>query len=342
MKKIYSISLVIFSLAVTFSGCDYKAESLGSDQRIFVFVDSLIWQDIKEDVEETFHDYVFTPRAEKSFILNRTSLNKLNGFKGRKNLLFIGTTDTQNEVNDYLKQVVPQQFRDDVNQDKSFYFFKDDLFVRDQISLFMIAKDSESFLKNFSLLKEDILKRFNEKYFTRLETGMFEKGEQFEIEEFLEENYGYKIKVQHDYFIANQEPKEKYTWIRRIDPDRWISIWRKGLNDVGFSRDSLFNIRNEMTKKYYDGDYIVLEETEINQQLFQGKPTTKISGTWRNDSLIVGGPFRTYVIPREKEDAVYFIDIAVMAPSMDKKPYLDQLEVIANTFQFVDKETVNK
>lgn len=322
-----------------FASCDYKPGSLGSDQRIFVFVDSLLWQDIKEDVEETFYAYVYTPRAERSFILARRSLDKLGGLKTRKNLLFIGTTDTRNKVNDYLDQIVPVEFKKDVIKGKSFSFFKDNLFVNDQISLFMIAKDKESFLEQFKINKENIFTIFKEKYFSRLESDMFEKGEQFELENFLEENYGYKIKVQHDYFIANQDPKEKYIWMRRLEPDRWISIWRKSENDVSFSRDTLFNIRNEMTKKYYEGDYIVDDETSIQEQLFLGWKAIKITGIWRNDSLIVGGPFRTYVVPKEDEKSVYFIDIAVMAPTRDKKPYLDQLEVIAHSFQFVRKET---
>ena len=166
MKKIYNFALILALVILYFlSGCDYKPKSIGSDRRIFVFADSLLWLDIKDEVENTFYSYVYTPRAERSFILSRRSLDKLSGVKTRKNLPFIGTTDTRNNENNYLNQLVPQEFKDDVENDRSFYFFKDDLFVGDQINLIMLAKDTESFLRNFSLLKDDIFKRFNEKYF---------------------------------------------------------------------------------------------------------------------------------------------------------------------------------
>ena len=338
MKKVYKKLLLLICVVLAVSGCDYKSSSLGSDRRIFVFADSLVWLDIKEDFKETFHAYVNTPRAEKSFIIQHKPLSTLSGFKGRKNIFFIGTTDKQTEVNKYISQIVPIQFRNDVNNDKSFYFFKDDLFMREQLSLFMIAKDTKSLLFNFKNFKRDIFNRFNEKYFARLKLGMFEKGEQIELEEFLKKNFGYYVKVQHDYFIANQELNEKYVWIRRINPDRWISIWKVDNTKVDFSQDNLFEIRNKMSKKYYEGDYIVKEETFVSNQMFQGEETLKITGIWRNDSVLVGGPFRTYLIPNEKEKSIYFLDIAVMAPSKDKKPLLDQLEVIANTFQFVSEK----
>jgi hypothetical protein len=321
-----------------FNSCDYKPTAIGDDRQIFVFADSLLWLDIKEDIEQTFHKYVYTPRAEKSFIISWRSLNKLNDLKGRRNIFFIGTTKSGSEVNDYLLSFVPQEFINSVNNEESLYFFKDDLFLNQQISMFIIGKNKESLLSNFKQKSSEIFYNFNRKYMARLKDRIYQKGEQFDLEEYLVDNFGYKIRIQHDYFIANQEPKEKFVWLRRVDPDRWISIWKKDWQEVNLSPDSLFSIRNEMTKKYYDGDYIVEDETSITRVPFISADNIKITGTWRNDSLLVGGPFRTYVVPHPEEDAYYFVDIAVMDPTQDKKPFLDQLEVIAGTFSFENKK----
>ena len=40
---------------------------------------------------------------------------------------------------------------------------------------------------------------------------------------------------------------------------------------------------------------------------------------------------------QDKQNSLYLVDIAVMAPDKDKKPFLDQLEVIAGTFEIVGK-----
>ncbi len=54
-----------------------------------------------------------------------------------------------------------------------------------------------------------------------------------------------------------------------------------------------------------------------------------------NESLGVGGPFRSYLVFDPEESYLYFLDYTVMAPGKLKKPFLDQLEVIANTFEIV-------
>lgn len=338
MKKAFNILILTFIIFLI--SCDIRPSALGLQQRIFVFADSLLWQEIGADVEETFNDYIYTPRAERSFNVSWEPLRNLKGLQNRMNILFIGTTDQKNLVNDYLLNSIPPEFVESVKEDRSFYFFKDDLFARDQISLFMLAKDSSSFKKNFEQLKINILDQFKTKYYSRLKQGMYEKGEQFGVEEFLTEEYGYKVRVQHDYFLANQSPEEKYIWLRRLDPDRWLSIWQADSSTDTFSYHSLISYRNRMTAKYYDGDYIVEKETKLDTVQFRGAPTIKMTGTWRNDSVLVGGPFRMYVVKNPEENKNYFIDIAVMAPDKSKKPFLDQLEVIASTFQFVNSDTV--
>lgn len=343
MKKIYkNIIILSILLAGLIAGCKSYTSAFGSERQIYVFADSLLWLQIKPQVAETFHSFIYTPRAERSFLITWKPLSKLGAFKDRLNLLFIGTTQDQNQVNDYINKIVPQEFLDNVNENKSFHFFKDDLFAQDQISMFMIAKDSLAFKRNFDILKNDIFDGFQKRYLARLGERMFKRDEQFDLEEILVKEYGYKVKVQHDYFIANQNLDEKYVWLRRLDPDRWISIWRIASDSSIFNKDSLIKVRNEMTKKYYDGDVVVETETDLGLSNLKKREVHKLTGTWRNDSLYVGGPFRMYVIPNEQEDSLYLLDIAVMAPTKDKKPFLDQLEVIASTFTFVNKKESQK
>jgi Domain of unknown function (DUF4837) len=336
LKRIFDFSIIILMLLAA-NSCKNYSTAMGSERQIYVFADSLLWKQVQPLVEERFHSFVYTPRAERSFFVTWKPLRDLNSLQERLNIVFIGTTQDKNQVNDYLQQMIPQEFINDVNNDKSFYFFKDNLFLQDQISLFMIAKNAASFKQIFPNLEKDIYNRFEEKYFARLRQRMFKNGEQLDLEEFLESEFGYKVRVQHDYFVANQNPDEKYVWLRRVDPNRWISIWKVNRDSSVFSQDSLIKIRNTMTDKYYDGDHVNNDETSLETSKLAGKDVLKLVGTWTNDSLVVGGPFRMYVLPNEREKCLYMLDIAVMAPTKDKKPFLDQLEVIAQTFTFSDK-----
>ncbi len=313
---------------------DMRPESLGLQHRVFVFADSLLWNEVGRDVELYFNDFVATPKAERSFIVTWKPLRELEAYNMRMNLFFIGTTRPGSEVNDYLLKVIPAEFIKNVNEDKNFYFFKDDLFARHQISLFMMARDVPTFKLQFKRLRREMLERFRKKYFARLERTMFDTAEQFEVEDIIAETFGYRIRVQHDYFLATSDPATQYIWLRRISPDRSLSVWRADSLPAQPGRLDFIAERDRMAKKYYSGDTVVTEDVIMDTVTFNGEEAIKISGSWVNPGLLVGGPFRTYYFKKEGQGPYYALDLSVMAPSKKKTPFLDQLEVIAHTFSF--------
>lgn len=337
IQKFKNGLLIAVSILILVACTKYRPSTAGYPYRIFVVADSLLWLDLQKPISDTFEGEVLTPVSEKKFYFTWIPLRLLNEFKNRMNIFFIGVQDEQGEVNEYLRQVLPAEFQKGVAENRYFYLFQDDLFARDQIGLFMFGKDRQSFLRNFEGLKDQIYNTFEKKYYARLKESMFEKGEQVKVEEYIKNNFDFSIRVQHDYFVAIEEPQVPYLWLRRFDPDRWVSIWKIKGDSSYFNFDSIANVRDRFTKKYYQGDYIIREDSKLVTADFNGQPTAKMVGLWRNDSVLIGGPFRTYVIDNPADSSLYFIDIAVMAPGHLKKPYLDQLEVIARTFR-VEKD----
>ncbi|MGD9487701.1 MAG: DUF4837 family protein [Calditrichaceae bacterium] len=335
--KSAGVCFIIIMILMMLNGCDYKMSTMGYPQRIFVVADSLLWEDVQDDVLETFESILYTPHVEQSFFLEWIPLSRLNEYKTRMNVFLIGVDNEKNPTNDYISKILPENFKQDVRENKYFYFFKDDLFARDQISLIMYAKDRSALKNNFAARKNEIFDTFNQKYFDRLKAGMYEKGEQVKIEKHLSEEFGWMVKVQHDYFVATEDISEKYVWLRRKDPDRWLSVWRVRGDSTLINRDSMIKLRDRMTLKFYEGDHAIEEDTYITETNFNGQRTKKLVGLWKNDSLLVGGPFRTYAVHSAIDSSLYMIDIAVMAPGKNKKPFLDQLEVMANTFKIVGK-----
>lgn len=336
-RTIKVLSLLLLALVpLTLYDCDVKVTAMGYPNRIFVFADSTLWSEAEDDFRAVFEKEVATPHAENRFHVTWKPLEDLNTFKDRLNLFFLGIENEDTPVNNYVKGSLPQEFRDGVQKGEMFYFFADDLFARDQIGSFMYAKDRASFKRHFNRTKKDIYNRFEQKYFTRLKKEMYAQGEQKDLEKILASNYGWKVRVQHDYFIANQDKEEHYVWLRRIQPNRWLSVWKVKGDSSLIQRDSLIHLRNRMTETYYEGDTVEEGDTFISlATLGDDREAIKLTGLWRNDSLLVGGPFRMYGVYDEMEQALYLIDIAVMAPGQMKMPFLDQLEVIAGTFEIV-------
>ena len=326
---------------LSISSCDMRPTTMGYPYRIFIIADSSVWKEVRKPIRDKFEGEILTPGSEKKFTITFVPLNKLNDFKDRMNIFFVGTQNEPGEVNEYLKKVLPDKFKNGVKENHYFYLFQDDLFARQQIGLFMYARDLKTFKYDFKHLQDQIYNTFEKKYYARLEEDMFNQGEQKKIEEYIVENFGVFIRVQHDYFIAIQDKPNNYIWLRRFDPDRWVSIWKIKGDSSMMTFDRLADIRDKYTKKYYQGDYIVRNNSYLTWGQINGQKTYKMVGIWRNDSILIGGPFRTYIVHDAPDSLLYFIDIAVMGPRYLKKPYLDQLEVIAHTFKIVRNQKKN-
>jgi len=337
VKKLFAAVLVII-FGVFIQSCDVKVGVVGYPQEIFVVADSLLWNEVGPEITEVFETPVYTPIPEPSFSVQWIPLQELNAYKERQNVFLIGIAGDENPTSDYLKSILPAEIQSGVENDRNFHFFSDDLFARGQINLFLYAKDRNTFRQRFDQYKDDIFSEFNKRYSKRLSEDMYKQAEQKELEELIAEKYGWKIRVQHDYFIATQDINAKYIWLRRLDPDRWLSIWEMEGDSSDLTLDALIDTREKILGKYYQGDRVDRDETYLMNVEFKGQTASKVVGIWQNDSLYVGGPFRTYALMDPSNSKIYYIDIAVMAPDKQVKPYLDQLEVIANTFEIAKQK----
>jgi len=67
---------------------------------------------------------------------------------------------------------------------------------------------------------------------------------------------------------------------------------------------------------------------------FKDTKAIRIKGVWRNDKIKggpMGGPFVSYFF--QKNGIWYFLDGHVFAPGKKKWPFLEEVDVILNTFE---------
>ena len=333
-----NLTVIVLLIVLLISGCDIKVGVMGYPQEIFIVADSTLWNEVGPDITEVFEAPVYTPIPEPSFSVRWILLEELNDYKDRMNVFLIGVAGEDNSTTSYLESILPVEFKSGVTDDQYFYLFNDNLFAYGQISLILYAKDRNTFKDKFNQFNEDIFNDFSAKYRERLSDDMFKTGEQKNLEEILLKKYGWKLRIQHDYFFAMQDIKKKYVWLRRMDPDRWVSIWEIEGTLADLSLDSLTAVRNEVLGKYYEGDSVYVDDTYLTNVDFSGHPSAKVIGIWVNETHKLGGPFRMYAFHDSAKSKTYYVDIAVMAPNKQKKPFLDQLEVIANTFEVAETE----
>ena len=104
---------------------------------------------------------------------------------------------------------------------------------------------------------------FRKYYFQRLKARMFKHMEQKKIQEYIENNYPFTMRVQHDYFVADGNVQEKYLWIRRMQPDRSIFVsWFPLSENFKLTSRWIIDERNKLADKIYSGDIVVEDETK--------------------------------------------------------------------------------
>jgi len=336
LRRVFHNLSLIFSVSYFVSGCNYNPASFGDFEKIVVFADSALYDQIQTELEQTFDQFVYTPHSERSFYLDLQPLEMLDTYKSRRNLLFIGLLDGQDRVSEFITNSLSPQIKESVAKGEVFEIFKENLFASEQDVIFLPAVDPDMLNKNLSDRKDIIFNRLNTSYFRRLKNAMFLKGEQFVIEDYLTKEYDWMIRVQHDYVIVKEVEDKSFVWFRRLNPDRCLFIYRFPFRNMDKDGNSLYDIRDSLATVHFEADSIDKGDTYIQFIEFLGGEAKKLTGIWQNHRHFIGGPFRTYAFADENERYIYLIDISVTAPGQRKKPYLDQLEVLAHTFQFVD------
>ena len=329
--------IVFVSLMLIFNCCTYQESSYGDFDQIIVVADSLFYQSVEPDLELAFDQVIYTPHSERSYYLEWSPFEKLKNQQVRRNVLLLGTLNGNDRTSQYINRALNDDIRTAVSAGKVFEIFQPEMYAKEQMVIIMIAPDLVSFRENFKSRSEEIIKRLNLSCFERLERTMFVRGEQIDQEDYLRGKYGWKLKIQYDYDIVLESENGNFVWLRRLKPDRNLFIYRFPADSMRMESSWLIAKRDSLTSIYFETDSVLKQDTYIQRTSFAGRPALKMVGVWQNRKYLIGGPFRTYSFYDTDQKYIYLIDLMVTAPGKRKKPYLDQLEVMAQSFRLVSK-----
>ncbi|UCF64349.1 MAG: DUF4837 family protein [bacterium] len=339
MKKLPFL-LLIFLLGISLFTwkCGTKGKAYGEDDVIYVFADSSDWLKYEEPFNTIFGQFVRTPLMEPEYILVWKPFTQFEHYKNYKNIFIIGRLDSQDPVSQNVRELLNPEIIEGIESGNYFYIPKGDVYSLNQNVIFFVAESGDAMIQKIIDLGELAYQDFRKLYFRRLKKQMFEHMEQKELQTYLEKHFPFSIRIQHDYFIANENLQENFVWIRRLDPDRSLLIhWIQYDGTFPLNSRWVIDERNRLGRLTFSGDVIVEDETKAFVVQFKDWNAIRLEGTWKNDSLTLGGPFRNISFVDSTTQRIYMIDYYVQAIGKRKVPYLDQLNVIAHTFEVLEK-----
>ena len=203
---------------------------------------------------------------------------------------------------------------------------------------------------NIENLKKNILKHnislinyFHVESGKRIYDEMKKSGyEKKDIEERLLKDYGWKIFIPENFYLALNIPKENFVWLRSNIGDDFAKIifihWIENGSPELLTADSIFNLRDKLTKKYFrSGDnkaYVSINKNFIktDEVNFNGRYAIVSQGLWEMNDKSKGGPFINYTFYDERTKRIYMLDGSIYAPKYYKKDLIQQLDVILQSF----------
>lgn len=321
-------------LILLLAGCQIKPESRGDFDTISVFADSLDWPDYKPALKEVFSREYKTPALESEFLLKWRSSEFFKQYQHDRNIIFLARLDSDDPVSTVVKNTLPGEILEGVADGKYFSIPKHDPWAEDQYLLFLVAPTKKDLIRKIEINREIVYQDFIKAYYDRYKKQLYRRYENSELEDYLLEHFPFKVRVPSDYFVADESENYGYVYLRRLHPDRSITVhWIPYSDTANLSFDWVVKQRNKLAKLAYQGDRVVEEETTIYETTFLEWKAVRLQGTWKNPSLVIGGPFRNIVFIDKQSGLIFMIDYYVQAIGRRKKLFLDQLEIIANTFQ---------
>lgn len=274
--------------------------------------------------------YNYVPQKEKLFtflFVADTAFKKYNKF----HTLFLYGALQDEFINILLDTDAKEATRKD-----TFALFKlNDLWAKGQLTIILATSSAEYIEQGIIKYKNLLTKILEENYYSRIKesyySNMFDKKTKDVLKKF-----GITFEMRKGWLIDSTYESENFIFTHAHFPDRSIFFYKEKKEEE-LTDSFVINKRDSLTKKYYNGDYILEDLTFTERIEFKGMKGIKLRGVWQNDSLVAGGPFISYFMT--EKDTIYIMDGMLFNPGERKSDYFTTLEVILNSFEIMSPDT---
>jgi hypothetical protein len=295
-----------------------KPRSAGDDAALYVVCDPVNWQVLEAALRTTFEKTVITPQSEKLFEVFWVAPDQFNTYATRGNLVILGILNQEGEINAQVGNMLAEQVKQKVIEGSAFYFTKESPWAKGQLLVVLADTSPELLAAKLASNKSLLYNIFYDRLVESQKIEMFALNEQTELSEKFLQQFGWSLRVQHDYQIQYQRPDNRFVMLRRSMPgiERWLFVhWIEDADPGWIDKAWVSKTRDKLTAKFYENDRVEPDYLEAGNVMFAGHPAYLVKGLWTNDQKVAGGPFRNYAFYDANSDRIYMVDIAVYHPS---------------------------
>lgn len=303
-------------------------------------------QNLQYALIEVFEQGLYaSPGFESAYLPRYVSFQTaqdLEDLKRARNLVIATPLEDSTAAGQFLNALLDPEVKQAVRNGEVNYIPLYNKWYKDQLTL-LITAPTYNELASYLVENKEVLTRDLDKIeLERMTYEVYKKQEQTELSDSLWTEYGFKLRVQHDY-NWNVDTTQ-FVSFRRYMPenDRWFWVhWQENVEDPSFVDQQWINSkRDEILEQYIRGtvenSYVQTEyERPIKYVEFthNDKPAFSVEGTWKMINGAMGGGFVHQTVYDEQQKRLYMMEYMVFAPNFKKRPFIRQFQSMISTFE---------
>jgi hypothetical protein len=317
---LFAICMVAaFTVMVYFCGCSRIPSRVGRSNEVVVLSTVIDTHLIQQNLQV----YNFVPQKEGLFKFHFVQDTMVEYYDNYHTLFLYGSLN-----DDFLNTLLRDDAKQTTRNDTFALFKLNNLWAQGQLAIILVASENKYIEQGLAKFQPLIIEMLEENYYQRIKTTYYLKTMSKQTKKTLM-SYGFSLDVDKQWIIDSTYRHDGFIFVHTHFPDRSIFFYKEPSSEA-LSDSFVLKKRNELTTRFYHGDYVLPDFTTIDKIEFKDMKGTRIKGVWQNDSLVAGGPFLSYFFTRD--DTLYIIDGLLFNPGERKSDYLTTLEVILNSF----------
>ena len=324
--------ILILVVVMALGACSRKEFAKSPVDTVFVLSNDRAVAELQQAVDTVFSYGMRTPEFEPFFTTCWQPLSDFKNYMNFKNLVVIADLNGEGLGRDIARLALSDKQFQLAESDSVFMFAVDDFWAIGQTFILIAGKNFNLMRRNILEQKGWLYEKVDTRFMTDQEHYIYHMMEEKKITRQLWERYKWTIRVPHDYVIVREDSEQKFVWLGRSAPYRWLSVtWEKGIQTEWLTPNGLFNKRNEIGQMY--------QNIQTNREFlghkfthFGDRDVLKMTGLWHHETEAKGGPFITYAFYDSHSDRTFVIDMMMFSPGAKSVVFMRQVEIVAKTF----------
>lgn len=233
---------------------------------------------------------------------------------------------------------------DRVRQGEAHLLRRPDAFAAGQVLAVLAARDPAA-LRRQALARADELRALFLEHEAAADAAALRAGGlQRQLEDSLALACGFRLPLPADWFVVQGGLDPPFIRLRRLAPDRWISVlWTEGADSLRMSPDSLWALRGRLAARYWERESQRVGPRRLSPARLGGHRALLLEGTWSAQGGRAAGPFLFWAVHVPgagglPQGRTFYIDAEVLDPGSPQSPWLHQLSALVSGFTGTDAE----